>query len=481
MRTGGLQEIGFKRGGMIMATKNVKYRTETDTMGEVRVPADAYYGAETQRAVNNFPASGLKFPRVFIWAMGLIKKYAAHVNADLGLLDPQFAKAVAAASEEVAVGKMDNQFVVDIFQTGSGTSTNMNANEVICSRANEILTGKRHGKHPIHPNDHVNLGQSSNDVIPTTFHIATLTSINEDLLPAQELLHESLRKKSRAFRRIVKIGRTHLQDAVPIRLGQEFSGYAEQVRLGIRRIKNVRDSLSRLALGGTAVGTGLNSHPEFAPRVIALISEETGWAFRETRNHFEAQANQEAAVETSGALKTVGVSLMKIANNIRWLSSGPRCGIGEINVPALQPGSSMMPGKVNPVVPESVIQVAAHVIGNDTTVTIGGQIGNFELSGMLPVVAHNLLESIALVSAAARVFAEKCIDGITANEKRCRDFIENSLAMSTGLAPVIGYEKAAKIAETAYQTGKTVRAVAMEQNILPEAQLKELLDPLRMT
>jgi fumarate hydratase class II len=466
---------------MIMATQDVKFRIENDTMGEVRVPAHVYYGAETQRAVDNFPVSGLRLPRVFIRALGIIKKYAAQTNKELGLLDPKIAKAVMAAADEVAVGKMDEQFVVDVFQTGSGTSTNMNANEVIAARTNELMTGKKESKHPVHPNDQINLGQSSNDVIPTAFHIAAITSINEDLLPAQEVLHKSLRKKSKEFQHVVKIGRTHLQDAVPIRLGQEFSGYAEQVRLGIRRIKNVRDSLSRLALGGTAVGTGLNTHPEFASRVIALISQETGWSFRETRNHFEAQANQEAALETSGALKTVGVSLMKIANNIRWLSSGPRCGIGEINVPPLQPGSSMMPGKVNPVVAESVIQVAAHVIGNDTTVTIGGQIGNFELSGMLPVVAHNLLESIRLVSAAAKLFAEKCIDGITANEDRCKAFLENSLAMSTGLVPVIGYEKAAEIAQEAHRTGKTVRDVAMEQKVLPETQLDELLDPIRMT
>ncbi len=464
-----------------MATQDVKFRIEKDTMGEVRVPAHVYYGAETQRAVDNFPVSGLRLPRVFIRAIGIIKKYAAQANKELGLLDPKIAKAVMAAADEVAVGKMDEQFVVDVFQTGSGTSTNMNANEVIAARTNELMTGKKKSKHPAHPNDHINIGQSSNDVIPTAFHIAALTSINEDLLPAQEVLHKSLRKKSKEFHHVVKIGRTHLQDAVPIRLGQEFSGYAEQVRLGIRRIKNVRDSLSRLALGGTAVGTGLNTHPEFASRVIALISQETGWPFRETRNHFEAQANQEGAVETSGALKTVGVSLMKIANNIRWLSSGPRCGIGEINVPPLQPGSSMMPGKVNPVVPESVIQVAAHVIGNDTTVTIGGQIGNFELSGMLPVVAHNLLESIRLVSAAAKLFAEKCIDRITANEDRCTASLENSLAMSTGLVPVIGYERAAAIAQEALRTGKTVRGVAMEQKVLPETQLEELLDPIRMT
>jgi fumarate hydratase class II len=357
----------------------------------------------------------------------------------------------------------------------------MNANEVIASRANEILGEERNVQGSVHPNDHVNMGQSSNDAIPSALHIATLTSINEDLIPALEVLHKSLRGRTKAFQGIVKIGRTHLQDAVPILLGQEFSGFAEQVRLGLKRVKNVRDSLSRLALGGTAVGTGLNTHPEFAERVIDLISKETGWPFRETRNHFEAQANQEAAIESSGALKTVAVSLMKIANNIRWLSSGPRCGIGEINVPALQPGSSIMPGKVNPVIPESVIQVAAHVMGNDTTITIGGQIGNFELSGMLPVVAHNLLESIRLVSAVARLFAEKCIDGITANEERCKSFVERSLAMSTALAPVIGYEKAAALSNLAYKTGKTIREVALEENILPKRELDRLLNPRRMT
>ncbi|MBW1896461.1 MAG: class II fumarate hydratase [Deltaproteobacteria bacterium] len=464
-----------------MATQDLQFRTERDSMGDVRVPVDAYYGAQTQRAINNFPVSGVKFPEVFIMALGLIKEHSARVNSDLGLLAPKFAKVIKRAAREVASGKLHEQFMVDIFQTGSGTSTNMNANEVIAARANEFLAGERNTRGPVHPNDHVNMGQSSNDVIPTAFHIAALTSINDDLLPAQEVLHKSLREKSKAFKHIVKIGRTHLQDAVPLRLGQEFGGYAEQVRLGIRRVKSVRDSLSRLALGGTAVGTGLNTHPEFAQRVIALISEEIGWSFRETRNHFEAQANQEAAVETSGALKTVAVSLMKISNNIRWLSSGPRCGIGEINVPALQPGSSIMPGKVNPVIPEAVIQVAAHVIGNDATVTMGGQVGNFELSGMLPVVAHNLLESIRLVGAAARLFAEKCIDGITANEERCRSFVERSLAMSTALTPVIGYEKAAAISNKAYKTGKTIREVAMEEQILPEKDLEKLLDPMNMT
>ena len=464
-----------------MAEQDRKFRIERDTMGEVQVPADTYYGAQTQRAVDNFPVSGIRFPRVFIRALGLIKKYAARVNADLGLLDPQLAEAIMAAGDEVAVGKMDAQFVVDIFQTGSGTSTNMNANEVIATRANELIVGKRDTRKPVHPNDHVNMGQSSNDVIPSAIHIAALISVTEDLIPAFEILYKSLRKKSGAFDTIVKIGRTHLQDAVPIRLGQEFGGYARQVKLAIKRIQAVKGSLSELALGGTALGTGLNTHREFATRVIELISHETGCRFKEAENRFEAQAAQDAAVETSGALKTVAVSLLKIANDIRWLSSGPRCGIGEINIPALQPGSSIMPGKVNPVIPESVIQVAAQVIGNDTAITMGGQGGNFDLNVMLPVIAHNLLQSIRFLGSVAKIFAEKCINGITANEARCRAFVENSLAICTALAPVIGYEKAAAIAKEAHTTGKTVREVAMEEKVLPDAQLKELLDPLKMT
>lgn len=461
--------------------EEVTFRIERDTMGEVRVPADAYYGAQTQRAAENFPVSGIRFPRVFIWALGLTKRYAAQVNADLALLDPQLAKSIMTAAEEVAAGKMDEQFVVDIFQTGSGTSTNMNANEVIATRANELLSGKRNARKPVHPNDHVNMGQSSNDVIPTAIHIAALTSVTEDLIPGLEILYESLDKKSETFDSVVKIGRTHLQDAVPIRLGQEFSGYARQVKLGLKRVQTAKGSLSELALGGTALGTGLNTHREFAPRVIDLISEATGCQFMEAGNRFEAQAAQDAAVEISGALKTVAVSLVKIANDIRWLSSGPRCGFGEINIPALQPGSSIMPGKVNPVIPESVIQVAAQVMGNDTAITIGGQGGNFDLNVMLPVIAHNLLESIRILASVAKLFAEKCINGITANQARCKDFIENSLAMCTALAPVIGYEKAAAIAKDAYKTGKTVREVAREERVMPEEQLKELLDPLKMT
>ena len=464
-----------------MVSQDVKFRIERDTMGEVQVPADAYYGAQTQRAADNFPVSGIRFPRIFVKALGLIKKYAAQVNAELGLLDPKIARAVMAVADEVATGRLDEQFVVDVFQTGSGTSTNMNVNEVIAAKANELITGKRDAKKPIHPNDHVNMGQSSNDVIPTAIHIASLTAITEDLIPALQMLCESLRRKSEAFDSIVKIGRTHLQDAVPIRLGQEFSGYAHQVKLCIRRVQTVRESLSELALGGTAVGTGLNTEREFASRVIDLISQETGCQFTEAENHFEAQAAQDAAVETSGALKTVAVSLLKIANDIRWLSSGPRCGLGEINIPALQPGSSIMPGKVNPVIPESVIQVAAQVIGNDMAITIGGQGGNFDLNVMLPLIAHNLLLSIKILGSAARIFAQKCINGITANEARCRELIENSLAMSTALTPIIGYEKAAAIAGKAYAAGKTVREVAMEDRILPGEQLRDLLDPVKMT
>ena len=464
-----------------MVEQDRKFRIEIDTMGEVQVPADAYYGAQTQRAVDNFPVSGIRFPRVFIRALGLVKEYAAQVNADLGLLDPQLARPIMAAADEVAVGKMDEQFVVDIFQTGSGTSTNMNANEVIATRANELLTGKRDASKPVHPNDHVNMGQSSNDVIPAAIHIAALTSLAENLIPGLEMLYKSLWKQSKAFDSIVKIGRTHLQDAVPIRLGQEFSGYAHQVKLAIKRVQAAKGSISELPLGGTAVGTGLNTHREFARRVIDLISHKTGCQFKEAENRFEAQAAQDAAVETSGALKTVAVSLLKIANDVRWLSSGPRCGLGEINIPALQPGSSIMPGKVNPVIPESVIQVSAQVMGNDMAITIGGQGGNFDLNVMLPVIAHNLLESIRILGSSAKIFAEKCINGITANEARCRAFIENSLAMCTALAPVIGYEKAAAIAREAHTTGKTVREVAMEDKVLPEAQLKELLDPLKMT
>ena len=464
-----------------MVHEDLTFRIAKDTMGEVKVPVDAYYGAQTQRAVENFPVSGMKFPRVFIRALGLIKKHAAQVNADLGLLDAELARAMTEAAHDVAEGKMDEQFVIDIFQTGSGTSTHMNANEVIATRANEILTGHKDAKAPVHPNDHVNMGQSSNDVIPTALHVAALTAINESLLPALRVLHRALEEKAAAFEDIVKIGRTHLQDAVPIRLGQEFSGYARQVALGMKRVEGVAGSLAELALGGTAVGTGLNTHPAFAFQVIEGISKETGSRFHEAENHFEAQAAQDGAAQVSGTLKTVAVSLMKIANDIRWLSSGPRCGLGEINIPALQPGSSIMPGKVNPVIPEAVTQVAAQIMGNDTAITLGCQAGNFELNVMLPVIAHNLLQSIELLGAGARIFAEKCVHGISANEGRCQALLEVSLAMCTALSPVIGYDEAAAIAKEAYATGKTIKEVALGKKILPEKELEILLDPTKMT
>jgi fumarate hydratase, class II len=455
-----------------------KYREEKDTMGTVQVPEKAYYGAQTQRAAENFTFSGIKFPHSFIKAIGIIKKHAARVNLDLGLLEGELAEAIFTAAGEVVDGKLNDQFILDIFQTGSGTSTNMNTNEVIAGRANEILSGKRGGKTPVHPNDHVNLGQSSNDVIPSAIHIAALWAIKEDLRPSMRTLHESLMGKAEEFADVRKIARTHLQDAVPISLGQEFNGYARQVELGIKRIQSVEDALSELALGGTAVGTGINTHPGFASRVIAGIAKETGCPFKEALNHFEAQAAQDAVVETSGALKTFAVSLIKIANDIRWLSSGPRCGLGEIEIPSLQPGSSIMPGKVNPVIPEAVIQAAAQVIGNDAVITLSGQAGNFDLIVMLPVMAHNLLQSIHLLNSASRGLAEKTIIGISANREKCAAYLEQSLALCTGLVPVIGYDKAAAIAKEAFKKGKTVREVASDLKVMPDKELNKLLDDM---
>jgi fumarate hydratase, class II len=457
-----------------------KTRLERDTMGEKEVPAEAYFGIQTLRAVKNFPISDLRFSRSFIRALGLIKWAAAQVNEDLGLLDKKKAKAIVQAAREVADGKLDREFVVDIFQTGSGTSTNMNANEVIANRAAELL-GERLGGKAVHPNDHVNLGQSSNDAIPTAIHVAALESIEKELIPALSRLQRALAAKAKEFDPIVKIGRTHLADATPIRLGQEFSGYARQISLAIRRVQAVRENLSELALGGTAVGTGINTHPEFAKKVIAILRRETGCGFREAENHFEAQASKDAVVEASGALKTVAVGLTKIANDIRWLGSGPRCGIAEILLPDTQPGSSIMPGKVNPVIAESVLMVAAQVIGNDLSVTIGGQAGNFELNVMMPVMAHNLLQSIVLLARSAQNFTVRCIQGIRADEARNQAMIEQSLAMCTALAPVIGYDAAATIAKEAYRTGKTVREIARARKVLPESRLSELLDPWSMT
>jgi len=453
----------------------MKFRTEKDSFGEMDVPEDAYYGASTKRAVENFSISGLTLPLSLIYGIALIKKFAARINKELDLLNEELAEPVARAAQEVIDGKFDDQFVVDVFQTGSGTSTNMNLNEVIASRANEIITGIKGGKFPVHPNDHVNLGQSSNDVIPSAIHIAALTLIKNQLIPSLSRLHESLLQKTKAFEGVEKIGRTHLQDAVPVFLGQEFSGYARQVELGIKRIESVENRLAELALGGTAVGNGLNTHPDFAQRVIALISKHSKIDFKEAENHFEAQGAQDAAVETSGALKTVAVSLTKICNDIRWLSSGPRCGLGEISIPTLQPGSSIMPGKVNPVIPEAVIQAAAQVMGNDTTITLSGQAGNFELNVMLPVIAYNLLQSIHLLASGAGLLAEKCITNITANRKKCTSNIEQSLALATYLVPHIGYDKAAAIAKIAHETGKSIREVVLEEKLFSEDELAKIL------
>lgn len=457
-----------------------EYRIEKDSMGEMQVPVSSYYGAQTQRAVLNFPISGLRFPRPFIRALGLIKKAAAETNLELGLLDEEIAPAILEAAGEVAEGKLDEQFVVDIFQTGSGTSTNMNANEVIANRAIEIRGGKI-GSRDVHPNDHVNMGQSSNDVIPTAIHVSALEEVDKSLIPALKKLHDSLEKKVQEFDDVVKIGRTHLQDAVPVRLGQEFSAYASMVEHGIKRMESARASLCELAIGGTAVGTGLNCHPDFPARVVEKVSNWTGVPFREAANKFEALASKDAAVEASGMLKTVAVSLMKIANDLRWLGSGPRCGIGEIFLPAVQPGSSIMPGKVNPVIPEAVTMIVAQVIGNDVTITIGGQSGNFELNVMKPVIAYNLLQSIHLLSTGSEVLAEKCVDGLKANREPSREMVERSLAMGTSLVPKIGYDKATEIAKVAYQTGRTIREVALEQKVLSEEELEQALDPWSMT
>ena len=470
------RDSGMKPGAEAAA----ETRIERDTMGELAVPAQAYYGVQTGRAIENFPISPLRFPRSFIRAMGLIKRSAASVNESLGLLKRKNAAAIRRAAQEVIEGKLDAEFPVDIFQTGSGTSTNMNTNEVIANRATEILGGRR-GSKLVHPNDHVNLGQSSNDVIPTAIHIAASETIRVQLIPALERLERALTRKAVQFDKIVKIGRTHLQDATPVRLGQEFSGYARQIELGIQRVTSAQAALGEVALGGTAVGTGLNCHPAFSKKVLAQISKDTGCRFREAVNHFEAQAAQDSLVEASGALRTVAVSLMKIANDVLWLGSGPRCGLGEIRLPETQPGSSIMPGKVNPVIAESVTMVCAQVIGNDVTVTISGQAGNFELLVMLPVMAYNLLQSIELLASASANFATRCIEGIEANEARCRSLIEESLAMCTALAPEIGYEAAARIAKDAFKSGKTVRTVAQEQRVLPDKRLTELLDPWRMT
>jgi fumarate hydratase class II len=456
------------------------YRMEKDSMGSVRVPKGAYYGAQTQRAVENFPVSGWRFQREMIHALGLIKLASAKTNFNLGLMERKMARPIEKASEEVMQGRWDDQFVVDIYQTGSGTSTNMNANEVIANRANEMLGGQKGIYKPIHPNDHVNLGQSSNDVFPSAIHIAAVNLLQNQMIPGLETLLHALRIKAKEFRSILKIGRTHLQDATPIRLGQEFGGYARQVQSDVRRIQKAMESLYELPLGGTAVGTGINTHPFFARKAIAILNEWTGKRFHEAIDHFEAQGAKDALVEMSGALKTVAVSLTKIANDIRWMASGPRCGIGEIRLPETQPGSSIMPGKVNPVIPESLVQVCAQVIGNDSAISLGGLGGHFELNLMMPLIAHNLLQSIRLLSNATRNFSLRCIGGLGADRERCEEMIEKSLALVTALTPEIGYDHAARVARKAYESRKTIRQVAVEEKLFSKEKLRHLLDPRSM-
>ena len=457
------------------------FRIEKDSLGPVQVPADALYGAQTMRAVENFPISGIPFPRSFIRALGLVKLAAAQVNQELGHLEPQLAEAIVQASQEVADGRWDGDFPIDIYQTGSGTSTNMNANEVISNRAIQILGGEVGSKSPVHPNDHVNMGQSSNDVIPTAIHVAAYLEVIEALLPALHHLHAALLDKSVAFDDALKTGRTHLMDAMPVRLGQEFGGYAAQVKAGIERVEASLPRLAELALGGTAVGTGINALPGFAAAVAVRLSEITGAPFREADNHFAAQASMDACVELSGQLKAVAVSLMKISNDLRWMNSGPIAGLGEIVLPALQPGSSIMPGKINPVIPEAMTMVCAQVFGNDQVVTIAGQSGTFELNVMLPVLARNLLESITLLANASRVLADLAIAGLVANRDKMLYLVDKNPILVTALNPVIGYDKAAQAAKKAYAEGRTVKEVVVELGFLDEAEATRLLDARPMT
>lgn len=451
------------------------YRIERDSMGEVRVPADALYAAQTQRAVENFPISGVRFGRAFIRAVGVIKSAAAQVNQDLGLMEADLSRAVQEASAEVADGQWDAQFPIDIFQTGSGTSTNMNANEVIANRATTILGRK------VHPNDHVNMGQSSNDVIPTAIHVAAYLETVDNLIPALEHLHQSLLDKAAKYDHVVKTGRTHLMDAMPVRVSQEIGGWAAQVELSIERVRSSLPRVGELAQGGTAVGTGINAHPEFAGRLAAVMSERTNGHFTETRNHFAAQASMDSAVELSGQLKATAAGLMKIADDLRWMNSGPLGGLAEIALQDLQPGSSIMPGKVNPVIPEAMMMVAAQVMGNDVTIGIAGSRGNFQLNVMLPVLAHNLLESITILANASRLLADKAIANFTVNEGRIADQVDKNPILVTALNAIIGYDLGAKIAKRAYAEGRTLKDVAKEMTNLSDDDLAKYLDPRPMT
>ncbi len=451
------------------------FRIESDSLGDVQVPKDALYGAQTQRAIDNFPISGIPFSRTFIRALGLVKLAAARTNADLGLLPEEMAQAIQEAAQEVAEGRRDDQFPIDIFQTGSGTSTNMNANEVIAHLASQKLGRK------VHPNDHVNMGQSSNDVIPTAMHVAAWMEADETLLPGLRHLQAIIESKQREVGDVVKTGRTHLMDAMPVRMSQEMGAWATQVRKGVIRIERALEDVSKLAIGGTAVGTGINTHPEFGDRVAAILAELTGLPFQKTENHFEALSAQDAMVALSGQLKTVAASLMKIANDLRWMNSGPIAGLSEIALPAVQPGSSIMPGKINPVIAEAVTMVAAQVMGNDVAVTIGGQSGVFELNVMLPLIAHNVLQSERILGNAARVLADKAISGFTVNRERISSLVDKNPILVTALNPVIGYELGAKIAKRAYAEGRSIKEVAAEMTDLSPEELDRILDPAKLT
>ncbi len=452
-----------------------EYRTERDSMGEVKVPVDALYGAQTQRAVDNFPISDLRFPRTFIRALGLVKGAAAAVNEDLGLMDPAMSAAIQAVARAVADGEYDDHFVLDIFQTGSGTSTNMNANEVLAALATTELGSK------VHQNDHINMSQSSNDVIPTAIHLSAYLAVNDELLPALRHLHTVLVEKAAAVDHVVTTGRTHLMDAMPVRMSQILGGWASQVQHGIDRIQASLPRLAELAQGGTAVGTGINAHPEFGAAIAAKLAEWTGLPLVTSPNYFESLSTQDAAVELSGQLNTVATSLMKISNDLRWMNSGPIAGFGEIALPALQPGSSIMPGKVNPVIPEAVTMVCAQVMGNHVTITIGGQSGNFQLNVMLPVIAYNLLQSISLLANGSRVLADQAIAGFTVNEERIAGLVGRNPILVTALNPVIGYEKGAKIAKRAYAEGRSLKEVALEETELTGEELDRILAPRGLT
>lgn len=457
------------------------YRIEKDSLGEVKVPKDAYWGAQTQRAIENFPVSGLRFPPVFISSLGYIKLACAEANRSLGLLKPEIADAIIKASEEVIRGDFNDQFPIDIFQTGSGTSTNMNANEVIATRANEILTGQKNSKSPVHPNDHVNMGQSSNDVIPSAIHVSASILVKRLLLPNLDKLHSTIDGKSRVYRDVVKTGRTHLMDAMPLTLEQEMSGWAAQISSAVERIESVFPRLSGLAIGGTAVGTGINTHPDFGKMVARIISEKTGIDFKEADNHFEAQSSQDSILELSGQLKTLASSLMKIANDLRWMNSGPISGLSEIRLPELQPGSSIMPGKVNPVIPEAVRMVSAQVMGNDFVITIANSLGDFQLNVMLPIIAHNVLQSITILGNVSILLAEKAIKGMEVNRERLRELTERNPIIATVLNPLIGYEKAAEVVKRAIREQKSIKDVVVEMGLLTIEEAEHLLDPKRMT